>query len=157
LTAGAGIGGLTAALALAKRKFQVGLFEQATHLEEIGAGIQLSPNASRVLIALGLRERLERDVVAPQELTIRNARTGRVLARAALGDVAGARYGAPFWVIHRGDLQAALLEAVRASGDITLSLGVRVDDFAVHKNGVTIAGHGGAHAFEERPKCPRLR
>ena len=110
--AGAGIGGLTAALALAQRGFRVAVFEQAERLEAIGAGIQLSPNASRVLIGLGLGERLAPLVVAPEELNVMNARTGRVLARAPLGDAAAKRYGAPYWVIHRGDLQAVLLEAV---------------------------------------------
>ena len=57
LIAGAGIGGLTAALTVARRGFRVDLFDQAERLEEVGAGIQLSPNASRILIALGLRER----------------------------------------------------------------------------------------------------
>ncbi len=139
LVAGAGIGGLTAALAIAERGFHVAVFDQAQRLEEVGAGIQLSPNASRILIALGLRTPLERHVVAPNELRIIDAQTARVLARAPLGAVAEARYGAPYWVIHRGDLQAVLLEAVRAHPDIALHLGARVEDFAVHDNGVTIA------------------
>ena len=86
--AGAGIGGLTAAIALAQRGFRVSVIEQAERLEEIGAGIQLSPNASRVLIDLGLGERLAPHVVAPEALKVLNARTGRVLARAPLGAAA---------------------------------------------------------------------
>ena len=66
IIAGAGIGGLTAALALARRDFRVTVFEQAERLEEIGAGVQLSPNASRVLLSLGLGERLQPYVVAPE-------------------------------------------------------------------------------------------
>jgi salicylate hydroxylase len=143
LIAGAGIGGLTAALALAQRGFQVSVFDQAQHLEEIGAGIQLSPNAARVLIALGLRESLARRAVAPQELRVMSARTARVLARAPLG-TAAQRYGAPYWVIHRGDLQAALLEAVHAHGAITLHLEALVEDFVVDGGGVTISGRGAA-------------
>jgi len=108
IIAGAGIGGLTAALAIARHGFGVTVFDQASRLEEIGAGIQLSPNASRILIALGLGEQLRRHVVAPQELRVMNARTARVLARAPLGAVAEKRYGAPYWVIHRGDLQAVI-------------------------------------------------
>jgi salicylate hydroxylase len=123
IIAGAGIGGLTAALAIARHGFGVTVFDQAQRLEEIGAGIQLSPNASRILIALGLGEPLRRHVVAPQELRVMNARTARVLARAPLGAVADKRYGAPYWVIHRGDLQAVLLDAVRAHPDIVLHLG----------------------------------
>jgi salicylate hydroxylase len=139
LIAGAGIGGLTAALAIAQRGFPVAVFEQAERLEEIGAGIQLSPNAARVLIALGLRERLERRAVAPQELRVMSARGARVLARAPLapGDAQGD--AAPYWMIHRGDLQAALLEAVRADAAITLHLGARVDDFVLDGDGVTIS------------------
>jgi len=142
LIAGAGIGGLTAALALAQRGFPVAVFEQAERLTEIGAGIQLSPNAARVLIALGLRERLARRAVAPQELRVMSARGAHVLARAPLA--AGAAQGdAPYWMIHRGDLQTALLEAVRADSAITLHLGARVDDFVLDGDGVTISAAGG--------------
>src|SRR6266516_4156391 len=98
MIAGAGIGGLTAALAIAQRGFGVAVFDQAQRLEEVGAGIQLSPNASRILIALGLGEQLRRHVVAPEELRVMNARTARILARAPLGAVAEKRYGAPYWL-----------------------------------------------------------
>jgi salicylate hydroxylase len=148
--AGAGLGGLTAALAIARQGYRVVLLEQAERLEETGAGIQLSPNASRVLIALGLRERLASHVCAPQELTVANARTGRVLARAPLGAAAEQRYGAPYWIIHRGDLQSALLDAVKASPDILLRLGTRVDDFATHRNGITVAAQSRRETIEER-------
>ena len=115
------------------------MFEQAERLEEIGAGIQLSPNASRILIGLGLGEQLQRHVVAPEELRVMNADGARVHARAPLGAVAEQRYGAPYWVIHRGDLQAVLIEAVRAHPDIAVHLGARVEDFALEGNGVTIS------------------
>ncbi len=150
LIAGAGIGGLTAALAIARHGFRVDVFDQAERLEEVGAGIQLSPNASRVLIALGLQERMAPQIVAPQELRVMNARTGRVLATAQLGAVAQARYGAPFWVTHRGDLQAALLGAVGDNPDIEIHLGTRIEDLAIHQNGVTIAGQRKGQAIEER-------
>jgi salicylate hydroxylase len=130
LIAGAGIGGLTAALAIAQRGFKVAIFDQAERLEEIGAGIQLSPNASRILIALGLDERLRRHVVALEELRVMGARGAQVLAHAPLGASAAQHYGAPYWVIHRGDLQAVLLAAVAGQPAITLHLGARIDDFA---------------------------
>ena len=148
--AGAGIGGLTAALTIARQGYRVVLLEQAERLEETGAGIQLSPNASRILIGLGLRERLEPHVTAPQELTVANARSGRVLARAPLGPTIAQRYGAPYWIIHRGDLQSALLEAVAAEPDIALRLATRVDDFATHSNGITVAAHSQRETIEER-------
>ena len=139
--AGAGIGGLTAALAVAQQGWRVVVLEQAERLEETGAGIQLSPNASRILMALGLNERLAPRVAVPEEVTVAHARSARVLARIPLGPPAEARYGAPYWIIHRGDLQTALREAVEAHPAITLQLGARVDDFAIHGNGITVAAH----------------
>jgi salicylate hydroxylase len=150
LIAGAGVGGLTAALAIAQRGFRVVVFEQTQELDEVGAGIQLSPNASRILIALGLGDRLRPHVVAPEELRVVNAPTARMLARAPLGAFAEQRYGAPYWVIHRGDLQAVLVEAVRAHPDISLRLATRVEDFALHRNGVTISVLASQRAAEER-------
>jgi salicylate hydroxylase len=150
VVAGAGIGGLTAALVLAQRGFRVTLFEAAPRLEEIGAGIQLSPNASRVLIALGLAARLKPQVVSPEELTFRTAGTGAVLARGPFGSAAAQRYGAPFWLIHRGDLQTALCDAVAATPDIDLHLGVRVEAFATHDNGVITAASHGPQTVEAR-------
>jgi salicylate hydroxylase len=150
IIAGAGIGGLTAALATAQHGFAITVFDQAQHLEEIGAGIQLSPNASRILIGLGLREQLQRHVVAPEELRILDAPTARVLARAPLGAAAEQRYGAPYWVIHRGDLQAVLIEAVRAQPGIVLHLGTRVEDFSFDANGVAISARSARDDFEDR-------
>jgi salicylate hydroxylase len=147
---GAGIGGLTAALAIARRGFEVAVFDQAQRLEEVGAGIQLSPNASRILLALGLAEQLQRHVVTPEELRIIDARTARVLARAPLGPAAERRYGAPYWVIHRSDLQTVLVEAVRACPGITLHLGARVDDFRLTEAGVTISAHSPQGDIEHR-------
>src|SRR5713101_5083919 len=150
MIAGAGIGGLAAALAIAQRGFRVALFDQTQRLEETGAGIQLSPNASRILIALGLEPQLRQYVVTPHELRVMNARTDQVLARAPLGSVAEKRYGAPYWVIHRGDLQAVLIDAVRAHPDIALHLGIRVEDFAFDEDGVTIAARSPQRRLEER-------
>ena len=146
--AGAGIGGLTAALALAQRGFRVVVLDQAERLEEAGAGIQLSPNATRILIGLGLEERLATDAVTPSAVEICSNR-GSVLARLPLGEYAAARYGAPYWVTHRGDLQAALADAVRASPDIVLKLGTRVEDFVVHGNGVSVGCRHGSDSADE--------
>jgi salicylate hydroxylase len=149
IIAGAGIGGLTAALAVARQGYRVVVLEQSERLQETGAGIQLSPNASRILIGLGLGEQLLPCVTAPEELIVANARSGRVLARAPLGAAAERRYGAPYWIIHRGDLQSVLVAAVQANPDIVLRLGTRVDDFAIHPNGVTVAAHSRHETVEE--------
>jgi salicylate hydroxylase len=142
IVAGAGIGGLTAALALARSGFRVTVLEQTERLEETGAGIQLSPNAARTLIDLGLEPRLKPLVVTPAGLRVLSASSGREIVRLPLGEEAALRYGAPYWVIHRGDLQAALAAAVAQKLDITVRLGMHVDDFAVHRNGVTVSAHG---------------
>jgi salicylate hydroxylase len=150
IVAGAGIGGLTAALALARNGFRVAVLEQAERLEKTGAGLQLSPNAARTLIDLGLENRLRPHAVAPAALRVLSAMTGREIVRMPLGEAAEQRYGAPYWVIHRGDLQAGLAAAVSAHSDITLKLGVRVEDFVVDANGVTVSAHGDNGMTEER-------
>ena len=136
--AGAGIGGLTAALALTRAGFRAVVLEQAERLEEAGAGIQLSPNATRVLFDLGLAERLRPLVVAPESIRIVNGRSGRDIVRVPLGETAAQRYGAPYWVIHRADLQAVLTTAIAENPDVTLRLAARVEDFVIHPHGVTI-------------------
>jgi salicylate hydroxylase len=142
IVAGAGIGGLTASLALARNGFRVVVLEQAERLEETGAGIQLSPNATRTLIDLGLGERLRPLIVAPQAVRVLSAKSGREIVRIPLGEAAAQRYGAPYWIIHRGDLQAALAGAAAQELDISLKLGTRVDDFVTHENGVTVSARG---------------
>ena len=137
--AGAGIGGLTAALSLARAGLHIVIIEQAERLEETGAGIQLSPNASRVLLDLGLGDRLRAAAVAPTALRVLRARDGHEIVRMPLAQVAE-RFGAPYWVMHRGDLQAALLEAVQANPNIKVVLGTRVDRFAVNADGITVQG-----------------
>jgi salicylate hydroxylase len=136
--AGAGIGGLTAALALARAGYRAVIIEQAARPEETGAGIQLSPNATGVLAGLGLIDRLRPHVVAPDAIRIIKAETGRDIARIPLGTEAEHRYGAPYWVIHRADLQRALAAAIEGSADITLRLGAKVEDFAPHRHGLTV-------------------
>ena len=150
IVAGAGIGGLTAALALARQGFRAVVIEQSKRLEEIGAGIQLSPNASRVLLALGLGEALKSKVVAPDSLAIRSARSGREIVHMPLGEDAEFRFGAPYWMIHRADLQTVLLDAARDNPDVTLKLGTRVEDFAIHRNGVTAQTRKDATDGDER-------
>ena len=141
--AGAGIGGLTAALALAARGFRSVVLEKAERLEEVGAGLQLSPNASRVLVELGLSERLELRAVTPEALSIMSARAGGEVLRMPLGDAASLRAGAPYWVVHRADLQTALAGAVADHPDIDLKLGAAFEDVAPHAKGLTVAHRSG--------------
>jgi len=141
--AGAGIGGLTAALALATKGFRVVVLEKAERLEEVGAGLQLSPNASRVLIDLGLMTRLSGRAVVPEAISIMSARTGGEIARLPLGQAATQAAGAPYWVIHRADLQGALAAEVMAHPDIELRLGCQFEDVAAHAKGLTVVQRRG--------------
>jgi salicylate hydroxylase len=125
--AGAGIGGLTAALCIARAGFAVTVLERAPALEEVGAGIQLSPNASRVLIALGLGGALAPVVVAPAGMDVRSGPSGTVLASATLGAEAARRWGAPWWVVHRADLLAVLAEAAAAEPLVTVETASAVE------------------------------
>jgi salicylate hydroxylase len=149
IIAGAGIGGLTAALALARNGFRALVLEQAERLEETGAGIQLSPNATRILIDLGLADRLQPHVVAPTAIRVLGGRSGREIVRIPLGAGAAQRYGAPYWVIHRGDLQAALSDAAVQDLNIVLRLGMSMEDFATHPHGVTISARGATGLWTE--------
>jgi salicylate hydroxylase len=143
IVAGAGIGGLTASLTLAAQGFRVVVLEKAERLEEAGAGIQLSPNASRILVELGLKEPLARRAVTPESVNILSARAGGEIARMPLGQAAEFRAGAPYWVIHRADLQAALQAAVNDHPDIDLRLGCQFEDVTKHAKGLTVVQRRG--------------
>lgn len=111
---GAGIGGLTLAAFLLRLGRSVRIFEQATGFSRVGAGIQMGPNAMKVLGALGLRERLEPVSYSPSHLGNRVWDTGEHTFSLPVGADAEARYGAPYLMLHRGDLHRALQEAVPA-------------------------------------------
>lgn len=136
LIAGAGIAGLTASLALAQRGFRVIIAEKAAELTEVGAGIQLSPNATRILFALGCEAALMDCGVTPEAIGVMSARTTRPIVRIPLGAEATQRYGAPYLVLHRADLQRVLLDRVRQVSDIDLRLGVQVGDVATNSHGI---------------------
>jgi salicylate hydroxylase len=122
LIVGAGIGGLTAALALRQAGIDVHVYEQAGVLREVGAGLALAPNAVRVLHHLGLAEALRAFVGVPDSLDRRDWQDGRILARVPLADAAVARWGAPYYNVHRADLHGALRAAL---GEQHLTLGAR--------------------------------
>ncbi|WP_315831759.1 FAD-dependent monooxygenase [Bradyrhizobium prioriisuperbiae] len=149
LIAGAGIGGLTAALALASRGFRIVVLEKAERLEQAGAGLQLSPNASRILISLDVAPLLASRVIVPDAVHIMSARTGRQIGRIPLGAQAGARYGAPYWIVHRADLQAALLARIGDIADIELRLGTSVEDVVDSADGVTVTQRTGDSLLKE--------
>lgn len=127
IVVGAGIGGLTTALALAQRGWQVQIFEQAAQLSALGAGIQLGPNATRLLQALGLGASLASRGFCPQAIEARDWSSGRCLSRQALGETALRRWGAPYLQLHRADLQQLLRQAVREQAQISLTLDTPVE------------------------------
>ncbi len=135
LISGAGIGGLSAALCLAKIGLGVTIFERNPQFDEAGAGIQLSPNASRVLVDLGLGPRLESLAMAPTALHIGRLAKTSTLASLPLQKLAE-RYGAPYLVLRRADLQLLLLEAVRKSPDIRLVSGRTIERFTSNREGI---------------------
>ncbi len=139
--AGAGIGGLTAAISLAMRGYNVSVYEKAAEIEKIGAGIQLSPNAMHVLRRLGLEDVVLQSAAEPVAIDIRIARDGRRLASIELKDQCRSRYGAPYVVIHRADLLDTLLAAARKQKTISITVGSEVSSLAADKEAVCfIAG-----------------
>jgi salicylate hydroxylase len=126
LIAGGGIGGLAAAIAARRAGWEARLFEQAWVLSEAGAGIQLGPNATRILGEGGLLAgELQQQAFAPQRLRVMDGVDGAELASLALGGDMEQRYGAPYLTMHRADLQAALLAAARDAG-LRLHTGRRI-------------------------------
>jgi salicylate hydroxylase len=109
---GGGIGGLTAAALLLRAGFDVQVYEQAKTLGEVGAGINLGPNASRILHRIGIADKLERIGVKPISFVQRRWDDGRVLLRSPLGEGVEITYGAPYYTFHRGDLHRALTNAI---------------------------------------------
>jgi salicylate hydroxylase len=138
LIVGGGIGGLTAALALIQRGFRVTVLEQATELRELGAGLQLGPNGTRVVIGLGLDAAMRRIVCPAAGKEIRLWSTGQIWPLFDLGDSAVERYGAPYWTVHRGDFHALLLEAVCAACPDAVRLGAAAVGFEQDSDGVTL-------------------
>lgn len=120
LIIGGGIGGMTAALCLAKAGFDVHVVEQAAEFTEIGAGIQLAPNALRVLDSLGLLPEIDDCAVHPRALFLLNIQTGEQIASLDLSEPFVERYGYRYCVLHRGDLLDILVTACRANDRITL-------------------------------------
>jgi salicylate hydroxylase len=143
IIAGAGIGGLAAAIALSQAGFNVTLYERSGALEEFGAGLQLTPNATRILDRLGLLDQVRQCASKPDALVALRGSDDAKLIRLPLND-AESCWGAPYLVIHRADLQGALLEAVRGRADVDLSLGTTVVGFASEGDRVAVDLRRGA-------------
>jgi salicylate hydroxylase len=144
LIAGAGMGGLATAVAAARAGWEPCVFEQASAFTEAGAGIQLGPNATRVLESWGLGSALSAVAAFPARLAVRNAGSGELLAQLELGTAALQRYGAPYATVHRAELHRILLEGARDAGaalmtDARIEM-VREAPDAVH---VGLAGSAG--------------
>ena len=126
LIAGGGIAGMAAALALARAGWRVTVCEQAAALGEVGAGLQMSPNACHALRALGVLDRVREGAFVPRAAAMRDGRSGRVIYRAALGPAAEVRWGAPYLHVHRADLLDVLAAAAAEAGaEVRLGAQVR--------------------------------
>ena len=126
LIAGAGIGGLGAALALARIGVKVTVLEQSDAFGEVGAGVQISPNAFKVLSGWGLGDALLQTANFPQALQVRSATSDRLIGQLELGNKAQTRYGFPFATLHRADLHVLLLNALRQEVNVDLYLNAKI-------------------------------
>lgn len=148
LIAGGGIGGLAAAVALARRGQGVEVLEQAASFAEVGAGIQLGPNVTRRLKALGLLEPALRLAARPNSVAARDAQDGSLLARMPLADAIERKYGGPYLCMHRADLHSVLLHAARdLAPQVELNTAAPINQVAARGETVCV-GSGGQRAWE---------
>ncbi len=147
LVVGGGIGGLTAALALEKRGHTVTVAEQSGVISEVGAGLQLSPNAMKVLNALGVGARVMTDAFRPQAAEMRWGRSGRTVFSIPLRKAAANRWGAEYIHVHRADLINALREELIARAPDALVLGHRLERYEM-QGGKVVAHFAGGDTIE---------
>lgn len=146
LIAGAGLGGLAAALALARSGFEVELFEARAEPAEAGAGIQISANGMKALRFLGLEDAVAAAGCRPEQLLLRLPHSGRVVARVPLGAAHAARFGAAYVNLHRADLHRILFDAVKQHPSIRVELGARVARTAHAPSSVALELEDGVRA-----------
>lgn len=149
IVAGGGIGGLAAALALVRQGFDVKVLEQSPEIGEIGAGIQLGPNAFWAFDALGVGEKARGRAVYTEELVMHDAIDETLIGRIHTGEAFRKRFGNPYAVIHRVDIHTSLLEGARETGRVKFLTSTRVERVEQDGNGVTVfdqngKGHKGA-------------
>ncbi|MEM9147740.1 MAG: FAD-dependent oxidoreductase [Pseudomonadota bacterium] len=137
LVVGGGIAGMAAGLALARAGWHVTLFERAEAFGEVGAGLQMSPNASRVLRWLGVFDVVDAVAFRPAAAEMRDGTAGTSIYRVDLGAQAESRWGAPYLHVHRADLHAALAEAARKHG-VTLVTGVVAESYGNRSEGARL-------------------
>ena len=143
LVAGGGIGGLAAALALVRRGYRVRVFEQAPEIGEIGAGIQLGPNAFHAFDALGVGERARARAVFTDFMVMHDAVDGSQVGRILTDEAFRERFGNPYAVIHRVDVHTALLEGAVATGRVDFQTSTRIERIEQDEHGVTVIDQHG--------------
>ncbi|MBB5215341.1 3-hydroxybenzoate 6-monooxygenase [Parapusillimonas granuli] len=143
LVAGGGIGGLAAALALVRRGYEVKVFEQAPEIGEIGAGIQLGPNAFHAFDALGIGEKARGRAVYTDYMVMHDAVDGRQVARIPTGAAFRERFGNPYAVIHRVDVHTSLLEGALETGKVEFHTNTRIERVEQSADAVTVHDQNG--------------
>lgn len=147
LVAGGGIGGLAAALALVRQGFRVKVLEQAAEVGEIGAGIQLGPNAFAAFDALGVGDKARGRAVYTDCMVMHDAIDEHEVGRIPTGEAFRQRFGNPYAVIHRVDVHRSLLEGAQETGRVEFATATRVEHVEQHGGAVSaIDQHGHAHA-----------
>ncbi|MEH7414405.1 FAD-dependent monooxygenase [Neobacillus drentensis] len=143
LVIGGGIGGIAAALAAAEAGHKTKVFEQAPQFGEIGAGIQMGPNAMAVLDRFGVADEISKYAVFPQRLVLKDVYIGKELAALDLGDEFKEKYGFPYIVLHRSDLHRVLLEAAEKNPLISLVNGQIIETVEEDETGITLTNQEG--------------
>ncbi|MDX2221567.1 MAG: FAD-dependent monooxygenase [Rhodospirillaceae bacterium] len=146
LIIGAGIGGLALALALQRRCVPVAVFERAPELGEVGAGVMLTPNSNLVLTHLGVFDDVTRTATRPGRTQVRHYQTGAEMSTTDLGDAFTARFGKPYYDVHRVDIHSALHRAVAANDPACIRTSHGLVDVAETANGVRTVFENGATA-----------
>ena len=145
IVAGAGLGGLTLALCLARVGFRVTVLEQAKVLGEVGAGVQISANGARVLYHLGLADALNRVAFRPESGEMRHWQTGETLSSRPLGQASEQAFGFPYFHLHRADFHSILATELRDVVSVDLHLDHKVTEFDQTETGVRVSTEGGAN------------